>query len=141
MKKTALVLYDYDALNDDELTVRENDTVEVLEDAGDDDWWKCKIVGSNLEGLVPANYLELKESSADHAASQDVERLRQEKEERQRIAEAEAEERQLKEEEQRREEERRKEMEREAEMKRRKSIHTEEHLRKQKEKTDQSVKK
>ncbi|KAJ3375066.1 cytoskeletal protein binding protein [Allomyces arbusculus] len=51
----AVALYDYDATNDDELTVRENDALDVIEALPDD--WVVAQCGSAF-GLVPANYVE-----------------------------------------------------------------------------------
>ncbi|KAG0992490.1 hypothetical protein G6F26_009102 [Rhizopus arrhizus] len=55
-------LYDYDARTEDEITVKENDTLYVIEKE-DDDWWKAQLKQASGEeggpiGLVPAQYLE-----------------------------------------------------------------------------------
>ncbi|ANZ75521.1 BA75_02818T0 [Komagataella pastoris] len=56
-------LFDYQAQNDEELTVHENDLLYVLEKSEIDDWWKVKqrVIGVNVEepiGLVPSTYIE-----------------------------------------------------------------------------------
>eukprot|EP00128_Syssomonas_multiformis_P012936 Colp12_sorted_trinity150504_noHs@20800 len=52
------VMYDYDAQGDNDLTIREGDTVEVLirhDESGSTSWWKVRVNGH--EGYVPSNYL------------------------------------------------------------------------------------
>lgn len=56
-------LYDYEAQNDEELSLSENDLLYLLEKSDIDDWWKVKrrVVGSDAEepeGLVPSTYIE-----------------------------------------------------------------------------------
>lgn len=53
------VLYNYEATDVDELTVKKDDILLVLA-MYDDGWWLIKR--GNKTGLVPANYLELHES-------------------------------------------------------------------------------
>ncbi|KAG9022309.1 cytoskeletal protein binding protein [Tulasnella sp. UAMH 9824] len=57
----AIVLYDFEAYADDELTVKEGERLNVL-DKENDDWWKCCNLNGN-EGVVPAAYLDIE--SAD----------------------------------------------------------------------------
>ncbi|KAJ3554220.1 hypothetical protein NM688_g3224 [Phlebia brevispora] len=57
----AVVLYDFTADGDDEMTVHEGETLLVLE-RDTDEWWKCRNMEGD-EGVVPANYLELVEGS------------------------------------------------------------------------------
>ncbi|KNE58645.1 hypothetical protein AMAG_04203 [Allomyces macrogynus ATCC 38327] len=52
---SAPVLYDYDALNEDELTVYESATIDVFEELPDD--WVVARLGTAY-GLVPANYID-----------------------------------------------------------------------------------
>ncbi|KAJ3394462.1 cytoskeletal protein binding protein [Entophlyctis sp. JEL0112] len=56
--KPALALYDYDATNDEELTIREMDELLVL-DSSDDDWWNVRLIRGGREGLVPKLYVEV----------------------------------------------------------------------------------
>ncbi|KAJ3116985.1 cytoskeletal protein binding protein [Physocladia obscura] len=60
--KSAIALYDYDATNEEEITIRENDELIVI-DSSDDDWWNVRLVRSGQEGLVPKLYVELKSNS------------------------------------------------------------------------------
>ena len=48
------VLYDYNSVESDELTLRRDDTLEILE-KHDDDWWLCR--NGDRVGLIPSNYV------------------------------------------------------------------------------------
>ena len=54
-------LYDYDALDDDELTFKASDRIEILskesEVSGDEGWWVGRIEGQMRIGLFPSNYI------------------------------------------------------------------------------------
>lgn len=54
-------LYDYDAVDDDELTFKGNDRIEILskdpEVSGDDGWWVGRVEGHMRIGLFPSNYI------------------------------------------------------------------------------------
>lgn len=54
-------LYDYDAVDDDELTFKTNDRIEILskdpEVSGDDGWWVGRVQGQARIGLFPSNYI------------------------------------------------------------------------------------
>ena len=54
----ATVLYDFTADGDDEMTVHEGEILYVLE-RDTDEWWKCRNAQGD-EGVVPANYLEVR---------------------------------------------------------------------------------
>lgn len=54
----AVVLYDFKADGEDELSVQEGEQLLVLERDGDE-WWKCRNA-SGAEGVVPAQYLEVR---------------------------------------------------------------------------------
>jgi hypothetical protein len=54
----AVVLYDFSADGDDELTVAEGEDLIVLE-RDSDDWWKVRN-SKGLEGVVPASYVEVR---------------------------------------------------------------------------------
>jgi hypothetical protein len=58
---SAVALYDFDADGEDELSVKEGEQLYVLERDGDQ-WWKCQNT-EGAEGVVPASYLEVSESS------------------------------------------------------------------------------
>lgn len=56
-------LYDYEPQTSEELAIKENDLLYLLEKSQVDDWWtvKKRVIGSDAEepvGLVPANYIE-----------------------------------------------------------------------------------
>ncbi|KAK9767141.1 cytoskeletal protein binding protein, partial [Basidiobolus ranarum] len=60
--KLAIALYDFEPQNDDELDLRADEQVWVVDDFSSDEWWRCKIVdeqGNEREGVVPASYLQL----------------------------------------------------------------------------------
>ncbi|KNE56540.1 hypothetical protein AMAG_02340 [Allomyces macrogynus ATCC 38327] len=61
----AVAIYDYDATNDDELTVCENDAIDVLDVLPDD--WVVAQCGPAF-GLVPANYVEERGDAAPDRA-------------------------------------------------------------------------
>lgn len=56
-------LYDYDAVDDDELTFRASDRIEILskdpEVSGDDGWWVGRVEGQARIGLFPSNYITI----------------------------------------------------------------------------------
>lgn len=52
----ATAIWDYDAQNADEMSLRKNDNVVIIQKFPDD-WWKCSKVTSSEVGLVPSNYL------------------------------------------------------------------------------------
>jgi len=64
----ANVLWDYEARNDDELTVAEGQGVEVL-DRGSDDWWLVRFGPGKAFGLVPAEYLQVTTEAGQQAGS------------------------------------------------------------------------
>ena len=53
-----MVLYDFTADGDDELTVTEGEDLIVLE-RDSDDWWKVRS-SKGREGVVPASYVEVR---------------------------------------------------------------------------------
>ncbi|KAI9009502.1 hypothetical protein BC832DRAFT_369645 [Gaertneriomyces semiglobifer] len=58
--KIAVALYDYEAQGADELSIKENDNLAVLDDS-DPEWWKVRLVSKRGGGgLVPASYVQLK---------------------------------------------------------------------------------
>jgi hypothetical protein len=65
--KRAVIQYDYEKAEDNEVELREGDYVTDI-DMVDDDWW----MGTNSQGergLFPANYVELVEGDDDAAAA------------------------------------------------------------------------
>ena len=71
--KVAIALYDYDAANEDEMSVREGENLLLLDSTSDPEWWKCMSVMKGkvgrTEGLVPSNYIQLKRRGDDSTAS------------------------------------------------------------------------
>ncbi|ORX39089.1 hypothetical protein BD324DRAFT_587922 [Kockovaella imperatae] len=59
--ESAIVLYDFDAQGDDELSVKENETVTVL-DKENDEWWTVRN-RSGAEGVVPAQYVQINDGT------------------------------------------------------------------------------
>lgn len=64
------VLFNYNATDEDELTVKKDDVLLVLA-MYDDGWWLIKR--GNSTGLVPANYLELHEEPPKKSKTTDRE--------------------------------------------------------------------
>ncbi|KAF9943744.1 cytoskeletal protein binding protein, partial [Modicella reniformis] len=59
--KVCVALYDYEANTEEELAIKENDVLYILED-DDPEWWKAKLKTADPNdlhiGLVPSNYVE-----------------------------------------------------------------------------------
>ncbi|KAF9360983.1 cytoskeletal protein binding protein [Mortierella sp. AD094] len=59
--KVCVAQYDYDANTEEELTIKENDVLYIIED-DDPEWWKAKLKTADPNelhiGLVPSNYVE-----------------------------------------------------------------------------------
>ena len=64
--EAATVLYDFDAQGDDELTVRENEVVTVV-DKENDEWWSVRNA-SGQEGVVPAQYVQIDDGTTPATA-------------------------------------------------------------------------
>lgn len=64
-KKEGNVLYDFIAESQDELTVKQGQSVYILNDKKSRDWWMCELVASGKRGVVPAQFIEpVKEKDA-----------------------------------------------------------------------------
>ncbi|CAK7264601.1 cytoskeletal protein binding protein [Sporothrix epigloea] len=57
--KTAVVLYDFTAQGDDEVTVAVGDEVIVLDDRRSEEWCQVRRVKNGKEGAVPLSYVEV----------------------------------------------------------------------------------
>lgn len=55
--ESAIVLYDFTADGEDELSAQEGESLLVLE-RDSDEWWKCRNAAGD-EGVVPASYVEV----------------------------------------------------------------------------------
>ena len=54
--KPGVALYDYDPRTDEEIAIKEGESLNVLDDS-DPDWWAVRVNGK--EGIVPRTYVEL----------------------------------------------------------------------------------
>lgn len=64
---TGRVIYGYEAMNDDELTVNEGDAIRVISSDDGSGW--VRVECNRKEGLVPASYVEIHSGIASSAAS------------------------------------------------------------------------
>ncbi|PVH99499.1 hypothetical protein DM02DRAFT_711407 [Periconia macrospinosa] len=69
VQKKGVMLFDFAAQGDDEVTVGLGDDILVLDDSASDEWWKVRRLKNGKEGVVPANYVEITESVSMSAAS------------------------------------------------------------------------
>lgn len=58
-QKKGVVLYDFMAQGDDEVTVAEGDEVVVLDDTKSEEWWNVRRLKNGKEGVVPSSYIEI----------------------------------------------------------------------------------
>ncbi|KAK4649428.1 cytoskeletal protein binding protein [Podospora bellae-mahoneyi] len=58
-QKTGVVLYDFLAQGEDEVTVGIGDEVIILDDTKSEEWWMVRRVKNQLEGVVPSSYIEV----------------------------------------------------------------------------------
>ena len=59
VQKKGVMLFDFMAQGDDEVTVGLGDEILVLDDSASDEWWKVRRLKNGKEGVVPANYVEV----------------------------------------------------------------------------------
>ncbi|KAF2035967.1 MFS general substrate transporter [Setomelanomma holmii] len=62
VQKKGVMLFDFMAQGDDEVTVGLGDEIVVLDDSASDEWWKVRRLKNGKEGVVPANYVEVRET-------------------------------------------------------------------------------
>ncbi|CAO2656654.1 Nn.00g054570.m01.CDS01 [Neocucurbitaria sp. VM-36] len=62
VQKKGVMLFDFMAQGDDEVTVGLGDEILVLDDSASDEWWKVRRLKNGKEGVVPANYVEITET-------------------------------------------------------------------------------
>lgn len=67
VQKKGVMLFDFMAQGDDEVTVGLGDQILVLDDSASDEWWKVRRLKNGKEGVVPANYVEITETVPIHA--------------------------------------------------------------------------
>jgi hypothetical protein len=58
-QKTGVVLYEFMAQGDDEVTVAVGDEVIILDDKSSEAWWQVRRVSKGTEGVVPSSYIEV----------------------------------------------------------------------------------
>ncbi|KAF2132758.1 hypothetical protein P153DRAFT_428806 [Dothidotthia symphoricarpi CBS 119687] len=63
VQKKGVMLFDFMAQGDDEVTVGLGDEILVLDDSASEEWWKVRRLKNGKEGVVPANYVEITESA------------------------------------------------------------------------------
>ncbi|KAJ4382878.1 cytoskeletal protein binding protein [Didymella sp. IMI 355093] len=62
VQKKGVMLFDFMAQGDDEVTVGLGDDILILDDSASDEWWKVRRLKNGKEGVVPANYVEITET-------------------------------------------------------------------------------
>jgi hypothetical protein len=62
VQKKGVMLFDFMAQGEDEVTVGLGDEIVVLDDSASDEWWKVRRLKNGKEGVVPANYVEVTET-------------------------------------------------------------------------------
>lgn len=58
-QKKGVILYDFMAQGDDEVTVAVGDEVHVLDDTKSEEWWQVRRLKNGKEGVVPSSYIEI----------------------------------------------------------------------------------
>lgn len=61
-QKKGVVLYDFMAQGDDEVTVAIGDEVLVVDDSKSEEWWQVRRLKNGNEGVVPSSYIEITET-------------------------------------------------------------------------------
>jgi hypothetical protein len=64
VQKKGVMLFDFMAQGDDEVTVGLDDEILIIDDSASDEWWKVRRLKNGKEGVVPANYVEIRETIA-----------------------------------------------------------------------------
>jgi hypothetical protein len=59
VQQKGVMLFDFMAQGEDEVTVGLGDDIIVLDDSASDEWWKVRRMKNGKEGVVPANYVEI----------------------------------------------------------------------------------
>ena len=57
--KKGVILYEFEAQGDDEVTVHVGDEIIILDDTKSDEWWMVRRTKNNKEGVVPSSYIEV----------------------------------------------------------------------------------
>ncbi|CAH02807.1 cytoskeletal protein-binding protein SLA1 [Kluyveromyces lactis] len=69
-KKRAKAVYDFFANSPDELTVKEGDYINILDDRTSKDWYMCESVETGKRGIVPAQFVETRGSGSSRPSDE-----------------------------------------------------------------------
>ncbi|KAK3394051.1 hypothetical protein B0H63DRAFT_33376 [Podospora didyma] len=58
-QKKGVILYDFMAQGEDEVTVAVGDEVIILDDSKSEEWWQVRRIKNGKEGVVPSSYIEV----------------------------------------------------------------------------------
>lgn len=58
-RRIGRLLYDFKAQGGDELLVRENDEVYIVDLSKSKEWWLCERVADGRQGVIPSSYIEI----------------------------------------------------------------------------------
>ncbi len=58
-QQKGVVLYDFIAQGDDEVTVAVGDEIIILDDSKSEDWWQVRRLKNGKEGVMPTSYIEI----------------------------------------------------------------------------------
>jgi actin cytoskeleton-regulatory complex protein SLA1 len=58
-QKKGIVLYDFMAQGDDEVSVAVDDEVIIIDDTKSEEWWQVRRLKNGKEGVVPSSYVEI----------------------------------------------------------------------------------
>lgn len=58
-QKKGIMLYDFMAQGDDEVSVAVDDEVIIIDDTKSDEWWQVRRLKNGKEGVVPSSYVEI----------------------------------------------------------------------------------
>lgn len=58
-RKVGRLMYDFESQGNDELGVRENDEVYIIDDTKSKEWWMCERIADGRRGVVPSSYIEI----------------------------------------------------------------------------------
>lgn len=75
VQQKGVMLYDFMAQGEDEITVAVGDEVIVLDSAKSEEWWQVRRLKNGKEGVVPSSYIEITgavEPPASHASTSGI---------------------------------------------------------------------
>ncbi|KAH8199049.1 hypothetical protein TruAng_006787 [Truncatella angustata] len=68
-QRKGIILYDFMAQGDDEVTVAIGDEVVVVDDSKSEEWWQVRRLKNGKQGVVPSSYIEITETLASPMTS------------------------------------------------------------------------